>query len=718
MNKYLALVVFIVSFMVYLLTASPAINAGDSGELVAAAFVLGIPHPPGYPLYSMLAKTATFMPLGDVASRINLMSAVLCSMLAALIFRASVYIAGPRSAIPSAAVSLAFAFTGIAWSQALYAEVYPLQVFLSLSSAFFALRAVKDHDERHMYLSCLLAGLSIAGHYGGVIFVPAVLFCLLYAMPGKWGIKRASVCAGMFALGLTPFLYLYVRANAHPPVSWGDSSTPSRFIAHLARSSYGDLSAIEHDIFSAKTAVIAAALVGLIAILIGISKRKKIPANTALAIAAACLTLLMSIFLAVKGYEQEKAVYLLHLLVRERAWLFLPLAAFGLWDVFRRDKGQFYYLALLLFSVSCVSFYRIPAPGVYNFQPLIDKFFLPALAVISLFAALGASWLSVRLAGKYARLNWAWMLFPMLFVVLNYATCDASRDFAARDYATAIMRTIGPDGILLAEGDNEAFLSSYMQNVESARPDAHIFCPKNTALPSWDGAGEYMADKTRPVYYTRDEVDGNALEPAGVLNMAPSAFSRPSDAWRFYIFRVDDTKIRDMDFHSRQLAAVYYFSWARDLRAKGRPREEIFAMLDRAAAAGDELVWANAGIGRIYLGYGELERARALFERGLAVTRKNPDLYLAYAEYYEKAGMPRDAEGSLTAAISLDGGYAQAWMRLARLREAMGNKAGAAEAWRGYLASGEGVDAPFGRANLERLSSGGGDAAKPASGGP
>ncbi|HEY3346924.1 MAG TPA: DUF2723 domain-containing protein [Nitrospirota bacterium] len=705
MNKYPALAVFMFSFAVYLLTASPAINAGDSGELVAAAFVLGIPHPPGYPLYSMLAKAVAFMPIGDVASRINLMSAVLCSMIAALIFRASVYLAGPLSAIPSAAVSLAFAFTGIAWSQALYAEVYPLQVFLSLSSAYFALKAAKEHDERHMYLSCLLAGLSIAGHYGGVIFVPALLFGLLYATPGKWGIKRASVSAGMFALGLTPFFYLYVRANAHPPVNWGDPSTPARFLAHMTRSSYGDLGAIGREIFSAKTGVIFTVAAALIVIIIAFFKRKKTPANKALAVAAACLTLLISIFLVLKGYEQEKAVYLLNLLVKERAWLFLPLAAFGLWDAYRRDKGQSYYIALLMFTVCCVSFYRIPSPGVYNFQPLIDKFFLPALALISLLAALGASWLSVRLAGKYGRLNWAWMLFPIFFMVSNYAACDASRDFTAHDYATAIMRTIEADGILLAEGDNEAFLSSYMQNVESARPDALIFCPKNTALPPWDEAGKYLADKTRPVYYTRDEVDGNAMEPAGVLNRDPSAFSRPNDAWRFYNFRVDDTKIRDMDFHSRQLAAIYYFSWARDLRVKGRPREEIFSMLDRAAAAGEELVWANAGIGRIYLGYGELERARALFDRGLAVTRKNPDLYLAYAEYYEKAGMPRDAEVSLTAAISLNGGYAQAWMRLARLREVLGNKAGAAEAWRGYLASGEGVDTPLGQANLERLSS-------------
>jgi len=86
---FVAPVVFLVALVPYWLTLSPTIswlNGGiDSGELVTAMLVLGIPHPTGYPLYMLLGKLFTFLPFGEPAWRVDLMSACFAALAVALI---------------------------------------------------------------------------------------------------------------------------------------------------------------------------------------------------------------------------------------------------------------------------------------------------------------------------------------------------------------------------------------------------------------------------------------------------------------------------------------------------------------------------------------------------------------------------------------------------------------------------------------------------------
>ena len=68
------------SFSLYSFTLAPTVTAEDSGELVTAAATLGVAHPPGYPLWCILGKVFTYLPVGTVAWRVNLLSAVLGSI--------------------------------------------------------------------------------------------------------------------------------------------------------------------------------------------------------------------------------------------------------------------------------------------------------------------------------------------------------------------------------------------------------------------------------------------------------------------------------------------------------------------------------------------------------------------------------------------------------------------------------------------------------------
>ncbi|MQY69884.1 MAG: DUF2723 domain-containing protein [Firmicutes bacterium] len=86
MRALIPFLLFLVSFGVYLKTLCPTVYIGDSGELIAAAYTLGIPHPPGYPLYCLLGKLFTLLPFGTIAYRVNLMSAFFASLTIVLIY--------------------------------------------------------------------------------------------------------------------------------------------------------------------------------------------------------------------------------------------------------------------------------------------------------------------------------------------------------------------------------------------------------------------------------------------------------------------------------------------------------------------------------------------------------------------------------------------------------------------------------------------------------
>src|SRR5262245_63419269 len=111
-----AVLLAVVLFAVYAAGACPTIYVGDSGELAAAVYVLGIPHPTGYPLYVLLGKLWTLLiPFGSVAYRLSLFSAVCAALACAVLYRAGRELQLPP---PAALLSaLLFAFGASFWGE-------------------------------------------------------------------------------------------------------------------------------------------------------------------------------------------------------------------------------------------------------------------------------------------------------------------------------------------------------------------------------------------------------------------------------------------------------------------------------------------------------------------------------------------------------------------------------------------------------------------------
>src|SRR4026207_1784194 len=157
--------VFLVALFLYSWTLAPTVTLTDSGELVVVARGLGVAHPPGVPLWIILAHLASLVPLGNVAQRINFSSAVFaaltCAMLtlgvAEVIVTASYLAAAkrrkkgskkieelavthPMVAAPALGAGLLMAFSRTLWSYATITEVYALNAVLIVTIFFLMLR--------------------------------------------------------------------------------------------------------------------------------------------------------------------------------------------------------------------------------------------------------------------------------------------------------------------------------------------------------------------------------------------------------------------------------------------------------------------------------------------------------------------------------------------------------------------------------------------------
>ena len=245
--------VWAASFGLYLATLAPTLSWGfnglgvDGGELLAAAKTTGVAHPPGYPTYTLLLKAfATLVPIGDYAHRGNLLSAVLASLSAVLLYCAVLRFSRhlwPKApnlvAIAGAAVGATiFATSPLFWSQATITEVYTLNaVFtgaLILIASQLALRvpsegdhAANDRTSPRMALFALLLGLGLGNHITLLAIALPLLYWLLSTLGWRKVITLWSV--GALIVGLGIYVYLPISAAQEPAVSWGEADTLSGF---------------------------------------------------------------------------------------------------------------------------------------------------------------------------------------------------------------------------------------------------------------------------------------------------------------------------------------------------------------------------------------------------------------------------------------------------------------------------------------------------------
>ncbi len=217
-------------FGVYTWSLCPTVYLIDSGELAAVSYTLGIAHPTGYPLYTIISFFFARLG-GEPVYNLNVLSALLSATAALFLFLTA------RTILKNTLLALLpaslFAFAPIVWRTSVTNEVYPLTILFTLLVLYCLYRM---RDERHFYILMYLAGLSFTNHM--MIFsliIPVILYAIIVYRISLPKILLGSILA---IAGISLYLYLIVRTAGAAELSWGNTYNLQRLLWHMTGKQY------------------------------------------------------------------------------------------------------------------------------------------------------------------------------------------------------------------------------------------------------------------------------------------------------------------------------------------------------------------------------------------------------------------------------------------------------------------------------------------------
>lgn len=471
----LFVVVAATAFLIFLRTLAPGLTFGDGPELAAAAYVMGVPHPTGYPLYMLLLRLWMFLPFGEPIVLSNMFSAVCGSVAAgftALLLRqvlARLYPHWHTKALLVAAGcgALTTALLKLLWENSVVTEVYALHMVFAIGFVLSVLHfETKGRRPRSFLLAALCFGLAVAHHRLSSSFFLPLVICGWLGLR-QWGgalALRTYLYAGLLLLlGLSFYLYIPIRAAAHPPINWSDCTNWPNFWNHISGSEY-------------------------------LSQRLLRLAPGAPILWGAWLTHAYLILwqlvgdIAAQGFPARLDEYLLlntHQYFRPTELTFclglliLALAAVGYlrwFGVGRLTAAASGLIAaqnlavVLLYNIADISDYT-----VFLFWFIYLCAFLGVLCIISgvIYPRLAAN-LTPR--PEYA---YALALVPLSFFFLNLRETDQSSNDEPERYSYFVLplktQDMPENAILLTSGDYDTFCSWYRQLIRKERRDVFVF---------------------------------------------------------------------------------------------------------------------------------------------------------------------------------------------------------------------------------------------------
>jgi tetratricopeptide (TPR) repeat protein len=234
--------VFLISFGIYIFTLNPALSLRDGAELTTASYSLGIPHPPGYPLFVLLGRSFINIPVGNIAYRVNTMNAAFASAAIVLFYWICLLIT--NCTISSILAPLFLAFSLNYWVTATGTEVFSLNLtFLALLwiLTLLFIKGKSRHSIPLIYLFSFLSGLGLGNHHllvVGIAVCGTILLVEIYK--GKLKINAAKILF-FFILGFSVYLFLPIRAKINPFLNYGNPHSLENFISVILRKQYGSL---------------------------------------------------------------------------------------------------------------------------------------------------------------------------------------------------------------------------------------------------------------------------------------------------------------------------------------------------------------------------------------------------------------------------------------------------------------------------------------------
>ena len=542
--------VFLAAFIVYFKTMAATTSFWDCGEFIAISNILGIPHPPGYPLYAVIGRTMIllFPFFKEIAFRVNLLSPIFSAITIAMVYLLTVKLivvwrGKPQSDLEEVILHLAgviaalfLAFSPTWWDNSIEAEVYGIAMFVMCLTIWLALhwrdRIGQVGNRKMLLLIVYLLGLGLSAHMTTWMAAgPLLLFVLLVDWKALFDWKLLAWAGGLFLFGLTIHAYLVIRSTMNPGIDECDPSNWERLMYVLQRKQYEpfnfynrradfmyQFSHMYLRYFKWQFSWLALALGGLGgAMNLWEGEEKKF------SIAAGALVVLG--ILVALGWP---APILGSLADSPLATILIALGMVcGFFHVFKRKELSFVIIgpAFIITGLGLAVYLNMINP-----QPRDrDYIYAPCYLFFAIWIGMGCWWL-MRKAKELLEARWpqlaryaVWGLGALFIVValynikLYYFEKDRSKNWIPSDYGYNILQSALPGGIIFTNGDNDTFPVWFEQEVHNTRKDVRIV---NLSLGNTDWYLKQMKANRVPMDVSDYEI--SMLRPA--MNKAGEVF--------------------------------------------------------------------------------------------------------------------------------------------------------------------------------------------------
>jgi len=594
-KSIVASVVFVIAFLTYWSTVAPTTSFWDCGEFIACSYIMGIPHPPGAPLYILIGRIFSMLPIAtDIGLRVNMTSVLLSSFSAMFTFLIIVRLLemwqGKADTVQQRILhygsgvigALAFAFSDSQWFNSVEAEVYAGSLFFTAIVIWLILRwAERDNDpmsDKYILLIAYLIGLALGVHLLNLLALPTIAMIMYFHKRQKITVDSFFIFAGMAALA---FVAVY------PGVVKGIPQLILRF-----------------SFFS----------VGLVVLGIVFLIRAAIKAhNREVALA------LMSLFLVFMGYSTYSAIYIRSALnpaidendpdTPQRFVSYLNREQYGDWSITKRRADLWDYQikkmyiryfgwqfigkgdtigpdGLISETVAFRGLLGLPfllglLGMIHHFykdwrraSSILVLFIMTGLAIIiylnqenpqprerdyaytgsffafALWIGIGAS--AVLEFARDALKNRQKLVQPVMTAVtvvlllavpgtmfaFNYHDHSRKGNYVAYDYSYNILQSCEPNAIIFTNGDNDTFPLWFLQTVYGIRRDVRII---NLSLLNTGWYIKQLRDQEPkvPISLSDDEIDKIAPMPWKAQKIKISVMPELYNDWVSKIQQID-----------------------------------------------------------------------------------------------------------------------------------------------------------------------------------
>lgn len=434
-NYWLGFVLIIlgISFL-YFNYQVESIYGGDAGDLVSAIVVSGIPHPPGYPLYTIGGIILTkIISLGTIAWRVGFLSSLPAIMTLLLLYDLLFYLT--KRFLVSLISVLILAFTYPFWLYSEVVEVFSLNNLFTVLLLWFAFHWSNERKVKYLYLASFAFGLALSHHHI-ILFLAPVLIYQIFKKRNKSFQRSVPLFLLLFFLGLLPYTYVLISAHFNPPLNWQGPPTVNNFFQLVTRAGYGTFRAAGNIAYEPILRLVNVwaffnfflkdfRILGLILFLLGVVYLVRFNRQ-----------ILISLLFGLFSYL-----------------FFIFYASFPLTENFIVGTFERFVQPLYIFITFFIAF------GLVQIQDFFKEIFAFRKVKYPLFQ------LTVSL----------FFIYPLGLFILNYPKISIlKRDFTAENLGRDILNSVPEGSILIISTDTPLFNSQYVYYIEKKWPKVKL----------------------------------------------------------------------------------------------------------------------------------------------------------------------------------------------------------------------------------------------------